>query len=161
MPNPRFRANNVFIMENISCRFYFMTALVFLSRFCHPFLLSRKERIHKKAKHTVTAKTIASVASSAFCLFYCVFLESNTFSLFTRLDAIRLLDKICRHTEAEDNDKKNYTRTSTRYVYSCNLLCDKCEMRKRYRFYNRSIFNKRNRRTHPLFTIVCRDFMYV
>lgn len=50
-------------------------------------------------------------------------------------------------TSFNNNNSNNGTRRKlTRTIYSCNLQCDKCEMRKRYRFYNREkkAFNKRN-----------------
>lgn len=43
-------------------------------------------------------------------------------------------------------NNNNEKKTNACTIYSCNLQCDKCEMRKRYRFYNREkkAFNKRN-----------------
>lgn len=77
-PNPNFRASNVFIMENISCRFYFMTALVFSSRFCHPFSVvheqKKKQTTHrwrKKQKHTHTVSNGKNnCASERFCILF-------------------------------------------------------------------------------------------
>lgn len=91
--------HNVFIIENISCRFYFMTALVFSSRFCHTSThthtqtKSDKMKVKKTTTYTRETVTAETIASEHFCIFvyFIVFSSIQYISLFSRRDAIRLL----------------------------------------------------------------------
>lgn len=98
--------HNVFIIENISCRFYFMTALVFSSRFCHTSTHTNKKRQNeskKKRQHThekqLRQKQLhLNASASLFILLY--FPQSNTFRFSVDEMLLDCWDKICRHSHS-------------------------------------------------------------